>query len=103
MTLQSANPVVRYLVSLHKIDAIGIKARDVIILYSIISNPGINGKDLATKLAIPERSHIQHALYKLEKLGYIIDERLPEHRRKANPAIFRPTDQGIALWNDLKP
>ena len=92
-----------FLIRLHKIDKAGLKARDIIILYGIIANPGINGKDLALKLGIPERSHIRHALIKLEQMGLVEDRRQEKDRRKANPASFHPQPAGLALWDDLKP
>ena len=96
-------PLSAYLVSLYRIDQADLKARDVIILYAVISNPGIHGKDLAHKLGIPERSHIQHAIIKLEKMGLIEDRRRPGTRCRFNPAILHPTPKGQALWDELKP
>lgn len=101
MTLRT--PTTEFLVRLHKIDQAGLKARDIVLLYAIIANPGINGKDLALKLGIPERSHIQHALIKLEERGLIEDRRAEKDRRKANPASFHILPAGQALWDDLKP
>jgi DNA-binding MarR family transcriptional regulator len=101
MTVTS--PVVDFLVRLHRIDKCGLKARDILILYTVISNPGISGIDIAHKLGIPERSHIQNALYRMEKVGLIEDRRSPEHRRKANPAMFFALEAGQKLWDDLRP
>lgn len=92
-----------FLIRLHRINKVGLKARDVIILYAVITSPGIHGKDLAGKLGIPERSHIQHAIIKLEEMGLIVDRRKPGSRSKFNPAILYPTEAGLALWDDLKP
>jgi len=95
--------VAKFLIALYRINELGMKARDIVILYTIIANPGINGKDIAIKLGITTRSQIQDCLYKLERLDYIVDRRPEKDRRKANPAIFAATDKGLALWNELKP
>lgn len=92
-----------FLIRLRLIDKAGLKPRYVILLYAIIANPGINGKDLALKLGIPERSHIQHALIVLEQMGLIEDRRAEKDRRKANPANFHALPAGIELWEQLKP
>lgn len=96
-------PEMEFLVRLRKIDRANMKVRDIILLYTIINNPGISGIDIAHKLGIPERSHIQHALIKLEALELIEDRRPEKDRRKANPAQFYALSKGLALWNDLKP
>lgn len=92
-----------FLIAMHRINQLGLKARDIVILYMIIAYPGINGKDLSIKLNLPARSQVQDCLYKLERMGYIIDKRPPEKRRKANPAILEVTGKGLALWKELKP
>lgn len=97
------SPVVDFLVRLRRIDKAKMKPRDVLILYTVISNPGISGIDVAHKLGIPERSHIQSALYRLEELGYIEDRREERHRRKANPALFFALPAGIATWESICP
>lgn len=97
MTISTAD----FLVSLNKIARSGLQYRDPILLYAIMCNPGINGKDLATKLAIPERSHIQSALIRLEQKGLIEDHRV--NPRKANPSLFYATPAGIDLWNSFLP
>lgn len=91
-----------FLVRLLKMHKIGMRPREVVILYTIIANPGISGIDIARKLGIPERSHIQHALGILEKHGLVEDRRPEKDRRKANPAKFHPLPAGETLWNDLK-
>jgi DNA-binding MarR family transcriptional regulator len=96
-------PQTAYLISLLKIDKAKMKARDVVILYTIITHPGISGIEVAHKLGIPERSHIQNALFKMEKMGLIEDHRPDHRRRKANPAIFHATIAGLTLWDSLKP
>ena len=88
---------------LKRIDKSGIKARDILILHTIISHPGISGIDIAHKLAFSERSHIQSALYRMQDLELIEDRRSPEHRRKANPAMFHALPKGRALWDEIKP
>jgi DNA-binding MarR family transcriptional regulator len=93
----------QFLIRLRTIDKADLKARDVIILYAVITNPGIHGKDLAHKLGIVNRSNIQHAIYKLEAVGLIEDRREVRSRSKFNPAILHPTAKGIELWDSLKP
>lgn len=101
--MTNTSPVVDFLVRLRRIDKAKMKPRDVLILYTVISNPGISGIDIATKLGIPERSHIQSALYRLENLGYIEDRRSEENRRKAISARFHPLPAGIATWENICP
>lgn len=91
-----------FLVRLLKMHKLGIRPRELVILYTIINNPGISGIDIARKLGIPERSHIQHALAVLEVRKFIEDQRPEKDRRKANPAKFHSLPAGDALWNDLK-
>lgn len=101
--MTNTSPVVDFLVRLRRIDQTGLKARDILILYTVISNPGISGIDITHKLGYGERSHIQSALYRLCDLGYMEDRRSPERRRKANPAMFHPLPAGIELWERLRP
>jgi len=99
MTMSTAE----FLIQLRKLEKSGLTPRYAIVLYAIIANPGINGKDLALKLGFPGHSHTQHALYTLEAKGLIEDRRAEKDRRKANPAKFHALPAGIALWDDLKP
>ena len=92
-----------FLVRLRIMDRMHIPPRQIILLYAIIANPGINGKDLATKLGFGERSHIQQGLTNLMLRGMIEDRRAEKDRRKANPAIFYVTDLGLAMWDNVKP
>ncbi len=101
MTENKTFPNVTFLIALKTIDAAGMTARDVLLLYVIMAHPGIHGKGASEKLQVPTRSTIQNALDRLIRLGMIEDRRL-EHNR-VTPNILYATSKGIAFWNDLKP
>jgi len=90
-----------FLVRLRKIDMRSLTARDVLVLYTIIENPGISGLEISVKLGLADRSSIGSGIVRLEREGYIQDRR--EIRRKAHPAVLHPTAQGLAFWDEIKP
>lgn len=96
-----ANDTLHFLLRLHKIDRRTLTVRDVLVLYTIIENPGISGVEISNKLGLPDRSSIASNLVRLEREGYTEDKR--EIRRKAHAAVFHPTPAGLAFWNDIKP
>jgi len=95
------SPSVKFLLSLRKIDREGITARDVLILYTVMSTPGCNGKDILRALMIKDRSSIQLCLLRLIAHGLIEDHRTDV--RKSIPVCLHITPLGLEFWNDLKP
>lgn len=93
--------VLDFLIRLGKIDKRKLTVRDILILYTIIRNPGIAGNDLAAKLGIGNRSGIAGQIMRLERGGYIEDHRL--ERRKANPTLLHVTQRGLDFWEEIKP
>jgi len=100
MTHESS-AAVDFLVRLRKLDKAGVTHRDVITLYTIIANPGVNGQEAGKMMGISDRSNIQMGLARLERKGLIEDRRV--ERIKSIPSIFHATPAGIAFWNDIKP
>jgi DNA-binding MarR family transcriptional regulator len=90
-----------FLIRLRKIDKHTLTTRDVLVLYTVIRNPGISGVEIAGKLGLENRSSIASNITRLIREGYIEDRR--EHRRKANPAVLHVTSAGIAFWDEIKP
>jgi DNA-binding MarR family transcriptional regulator len=102
MTIQTLPSVtVDFLVRLRKIDKRTLTVRDVLVLYTVIENPGIAGNEISNKLGLADRSSIASNLLRLEREGYIEDRR--EVRRKANPASFHVLPPGLTFWDDIKP
>lgn len=90
-----------FLVRLRKIDLRGLTAKDVLVLYCIMQNPGCSGIDVSTRLGIKDRSSIASNLHRLERHGFIEDRRT--EFRKAVPAIFHPLKAGLEFWDEIKP
>lgn len=90
---------VPFLLRLHKMDKMRLTTRDVLILFAIISKPGINGKDISEAIGVKFRSGCRHGFVRLERMGFIEDCR--KTTGKAVPAIFRATDAGRAFWEEL--
>lgn len=90
-----------FLVKLRKMDKRNLTARDVLILYTIIQQPGISGIDISTKLGLPGRGAVATNLLRLEREGYVVDHR--EVRSKANAAILHATPKGLEFWEEIKP
>jgi hypothetical protein len=95
------SPTVNFLLALRRIDKEGITARDVLILYTVMSNPGCNGIDVLRALSIKDRSSIQLCLLRLISHGFIEDRRTDI--RKAVPVCLHVTALGLEFWNELKP
>lgn len=95
------NPTVTFLVKLRQIDKSECTVRDILVLYTIINNPGIMGVDVANKLGLKNRSAIQSSVARLIREGMIEDRR--ERALKANPSILHALQHGIDLWNEIKP
>lgn len=97
----STSPTVTFLIRLKKIDDAGLMLRDVLVLYTVIANPGINGNDVTKAIGVQDRSSLQSAFHRLERLGMIEDRR--ERVSKAVPTIFYATPAGTAFWEDIRP
>lgn len=98
------SPVIEFLMRLRKMDSLAITARDVLLLYTIIANPGIHGKDAAHKISgTLERSGIHFGLARLMRMGFIEDRRPASEARRARPSAFHALPAGIEFWNELKP
>lgn len=95
------NVNVGFLVRLRKIDKHALTSRDVLVLYTVMENPGISGVEISTKLGFENRSSISSNVTRLIRDGYIEDHR--EQRRKANPALLHATPAGRAFWDEIKP
>ena len=95
------NDIIKFLVQLRKMDKAGISPRKIILLYGIMANPGINGKELGLKLGYPERSHIQRPINIMIRDGWIEDRRT--HIAQASPGSLHVTPAGLALWKDIGP
>lgn len=98
---QLRNVTLDFLVKLRKIDKRVLTVRDVLVLYTVIQQPGCSGVEISTKLGLPDRSSIATHVMRLEREGYIVDHR--ESRTKANPAMFHPTPKGLEFWEEIKP
>lgn len=93
------SPNVTFLMRLRKIDKAHLTVRDVLILYTIIAKPGINGNDITKTIGMAERSSLQSCFARLERVGFIEDRR--ERWGKAVPTIFHPLPAGREFWADL--
>lgn len=84
MTLGNVSPTQDFLMRLHKIDMIGMRTRDIILLWAIARDPGMMGLELARKLGYKSRSNIQDAIARLTALGLIEDRRvvIDKHRNR---------------------
>lgn len=95
------SPTVDFLVRLRKTDQRQLTSRDVLVLYTVICNPGTSGVEIATKLGFENRSSISSNVNRLIRDGYLEDHRA--QRRKANPAVLHATPAGCAFWDEIKP
>lgn len=102
MTDETKYPTVEFLLRLRKIDKSGLTARDVLLLYTIISNPGINGWDAGRKIGLAERSSVTFGMNRLIKRHFIEDRREQNLVGKGIPNRFYVLPAGIEFWNELK-
>lgn len=94
-------PTADFLVRLRKIDLHGLSHRDVIILYTIMRNPGISGVEICDKIGLANRSNVALNIARLIRMKFIEDRR--ETARKANPAVLHVLPAGVAFWDEIKP
>lgn len=94
---------VEFLLRLRKIDKSGLTCRDILLLYTIIANPGINGWDAGRKIGVAERSSVTFGMNRLIKRGFIEDRREQNLVGKGVPNRLYALPAGVEFWNDLKP
>lgn len=99
MTNDLSSPTVTFLLRLSKIDKSGLTVRDVIVLYAVMSKPGINGNDVTKMIGHEDRSGLQAGFERLMRHGLIEDRR--ERWGKAVPTIFHALPAGVKFWEDL--
>lgn len=92
-------PNVTFLLRLRKIDKAHLTVRDVLVLYAIMSKPGVNGNDVTKTIGQQDRSSLQSSFMRLERMGFIEDRR--ERASKAVPTIFYVLPPGEQFWADL--
>lgn len=95
-----SSAVIDFLLKLKVIDRRGLTARDILGLYIVIHNPGINGLDFARALNIENRSAVSSNIQRLITNGFIEDRR--RRLRKAEPNILHVLPAGLDFWNELK-
>lgn len=100
MTDKAISPAVDMLLKMRRIDKTGLTVRDIMLLYAIISNPGISGWDAGKMIGIQARSSVQTGLARMIKRGLIEDRR--ESEGKGIPNILHALPAGIEFWNNLK-
>lgn len=100
MTDKSITPTVDLMLKLRRIDKCGLTVRDILLLYTIIANPGINGWDAAKVIGIEARSSVQFGLARMVKRGLIEDRR--EYESKGIPNRLYVLPAGMEFWNALK-
>jgi DNA-binding MarR family transcriptional regulator len=86
---------------LRGIDKARLSVRDIMVLFTIISRPGINGVECTQASGLENRSSLQSNIYRLIRRGLIEDRREQEH--KGIPNMLYPLPAGIDLWNEIKP
>lgn len=90
-----------FLVRLRKIENTGLKARDIVVLYAVVSTPGMMGNQIAGKLGYSSRSNLQDGFDRLMKGGFMEDRR--PHHNQQTPNDFHATQAGRALIADIVP
>lgn len=91
----------KFLMTLTRLEKLGLSQRDVLVLYGVISNPNINGKHLSDSLGYKDRSAISTALLRLTGMGMIEDKR--KRAGRTIPNMMVATQKGIDFWNEIKP
>ncbi len=95
------SPTVDFMARLRKIDKSGLKVRDTMVLWVIAREHGVMGKEVATKLGFPSRSHIQDGIRRLMDIGYIEDRR--PHRNQQTPNELYATEAGNSFLAEIVP
>lgn len=90
-----------FLAKLRQIDKLRVTPRDVIIMFIIISKPGLNGGELKTSLNLANRSGIAVNVRRLIDKG-LIEDRRDTSGHLNSPNILYITEKGKQLWESLK-
>lgn len=93
---------VEFMLRLRKIDKSRLTVRDVLLLYTIISNPGINGWDAGRKIGLNDRSSVTFALARMIRRGLIEDRREPGLVGKGVPNQLHALPAGIEFWSEIR-
>jgi DNA-binding MarR family transcriptional regulator len=99
--IETSSPTVGFLIRLRKIDKQGLTLRDTLMLYAIISNPGMAGLDLGKAIGMEHRSSVDSNIRRLIRQGMIEDRRVKHGR--AIPNDLHITAKGMEFWNSIKP
>lgn len=93
--------LVDFMVRLKKIDSAHLTNRDVLILWAVKKDPGVMGRELATKLGYKSRSNVQENILRLLRLKLIEDHRPQADNRTPNDLHLTPA--GEAFLGDIVP
>ena len=85
--------------ALKRMDMLGLKVRDGLVLWLIVSRPGMTGADIAAYLGLKTRSLVQYNLIRLQDKGLIEDARTGI--RQGVPTQITATNKGRILWNEI--
>jgi hypothetical protein len=98
-------PVVNFMVALHKIERAKLKARDILLLWTIKTNPGVMGQEAGKNIGFQNHSSIQSATVRLRLHGYMQDRRpiVEVTRLTRTPNRLYITPKGEALLEDIIP
>lgn len=94
------NQTLELLTMLRKIDRRGCTIRDVLVLYIIMHNPGLSGKEVADNLNITNRSNVAKNLQRLLEKGLIEDRRTIAAKARPNRLYVLPA--GLQFWQTIK-
>lgn len=101
MTDATKFPIADFMLRLRKIDKSGLTARDVLMLYTIITHPGINGHDAGRKIGLKERSSVTFGMNRLIKRGFIEDRREENLIGKGVPNRLYVLPAGVQFWEEF--
>lgn len=90
-----------FMVRLRKIENVGLKPRDIVVLYAVAGQEGMMGREIAEKLGYSSRSNLQDGFDRLMKGGYMEDRR--PHHNQQTPNDFHATPAGVALIAEIVP
>lgn len=94
------NATVAFLVRLRKMDKRALTVRDVLVLHTVIANPGISGIAIQQAFNYGSRSAVTSNIARLIKHGLIEDRRT--EFKQAHPVILHALPAGIEFWAELK-
>jgi DNA-binding MarR family transcriptional regulator len=85
---------------MHMLDKAERTPRDVIFLYTVMTHPGSNGKEIANMMGIEDRSSVQSNIDRLMRHGLMEDRRTEIKRTIPNRLYVTPA--GVEFWNTFK-